>query len=170
MIWSREVLAGILLILVIASAVGGLSYYRSYKEKKLDEIAYKVYLFEKGKVKEEEILGLAKGTPYEAYVKALAGQDVSDLVGDDQIRKLFLEKKAHNLYREGRYEEALRVLDSIDKDDFNYPSAQLLRAIILEKMGRIKEAKAIYVKLSAELKGTYIGKVAFARFLHLEGR
>ncbi|MDQ7038126.1 MAG: hypothetical protein Q9N26_02850 [Aquificota bacterium] len=170
MIWSREVLAGVLLILVIASAVGGLSYYRSYKAEKLDEIAYRVYLFERGKVKEEEILKLVEGTPYEAYVKALTGRDVSDLIDDDQIRKLFLEKRAYELYREGRHEEALKILDTIKKEDFNYPSAQLLKALILEKVGKTKEARAIYVKLSAEFKGTYIGKVAYARFLHLEGR
>jgi predicted negative regulator of RcsB-dependent stress response len=169
MIWSREILAGILLVLLIASAVGGLNYYKNYKAKKLEEVAYRVYLFELGKVGEEEILKAVKGTPYEAYVRALKGEEVADLIEDEDIKKLFLEARAYRLYREGKLQEALRTLGEITEEDFNYPSAQLLKALILEKMGELKEARAIYVSLSAEMRGTYIGRVAYARFLSLEG-
>ncbi len=169
MIWSKEVLAGILIILLIASAVGGFNYYREYKAKKLDEVAYMVFLLEEGKAKEEEVLRLAEGTPYEVYLRARKGEDVSDLLRDEQVRKLFLERRAYQLYRDGRLEDALKTLEGITKEDFNYPSAQLLKAMILEKMGRVKEAKAIYVSLSAEMRGTYIGRIAHARLLSIEG-
>ena len=169
MIWSRELILGVSLILFIALAVGGVSYYKGYKEKKLDEVAYKVYLFEKGKLKEEEVREAVRGTPYEVYFLALKGEDVADKVKDEEFRKVFLEARAYRLFKEGKKEEALKILETIKREDFNYPSAQLLKGIILESMGRVKEARAIYVSLSAEFRNTYFGKVAYARLLSLEG-
>ena len=169
MIWSKEILIGILIVLLVASAVGGFNYYKGYRYKKLDEVAYKVYLFEAGKLEEDEVINIVKGTPYEVYLLALKGEDVADRVEDEDVRKIYLEARAYRLFKEGRPEEALKLIERIGREDFNYPSAQLLKGIILEKLGRIKEARSVYVKVSAEFRNTYFGRVAYARLLAIEG-
>ena len=171
MIWSKEILAGILIALAISGLVGGFTYYQSYKEKKLDELAGLVYLYEKGKKKKEEVLEKVKGTPLEAYLILTSGEfdpKVIDLVEDEDFKKLLIERYAYELYRQGKKESALKELEKIKKEDFNYPSAQLLKAFIYRSMGEKDKALSIFAELSSKYAGTYFGHIAQAMIYRLK--
>ncbi len=167
MILSREILAGILLVLFIASLVGGLSYWRKHQREKVEELATLVYRYELGELKREEVEKKLKGTPSYAYFLMVSGEaeKALPLVEDDQLRTFLEERKAYKLYTSGRAEEAVEILDRIDKDKFNYPSALLLKAFSLEKKGDRKSAKEIYRELTKEFGGTYFGRVAYGFLL-----
>ncbi len=171
MIISKDILIGIVLALLIAGAVGGFNYWKGYQEKKLDEIAALVYLYEKGDLKEEEVRDKVKGTPYYVYFLSLTSDNPSEIIkhlGDEELRKLFLEKEAFNLYRKKKYAKALEKLQTVDKGSFNYPSALLLKAFIYEAQNRKKEAKSIYEELIKDFGKTYFGRIAYGRFLLLK--
>ncbi len=171
MIWSRHILTAVLIALAISGLVGGFTYYGNYKEEKLDELAGLVYLYEKGKVKKEEVLQKVRGTPLEAYVILSGGEfhpKVIDLVEDEDFRKLLIERWAFELFREGKKEEALRELSKITKDDFNYPSALLLKGFIYQSMGQTEKALGIFGEITAKFSGTYFANVAQAMIYQLK--
>ncbi len=168
MILSREILAGILLVLFIASLVGGFSYWRKHQREKMEELTTLVYRYELGEIKRNEVEKKVKGTPIYAYFLLISGSDVEKALShtkEEQVRSLLEERKAYELYSEGRTEEALKILEKVGKDKFNYPSALLLKAFSLEKSGDRKSAKEIYRELTKEFGGTYFGRVAYGFLL-----
>ena len=168
MILSREVLLGVLFTFFIASVVGGLSYWKKYQERKMDELASLVYLYEQGKVSRAELEERLKGTPLYTYFLVVSGEDPSKAipnVEDEQIRSFLREREAFRLYTERKYGEALSLLREVDEDKFNYPSALLLKAFTLQAKGDEKEATEIYRRLSKEYKGTYFGRIAYGFLL-----
>ncbi len=171
MILSRDILIGVALALLIAALVGGLNYWKKYKERELDRIAALVYRFEKGELKREQVEDKVRGTPYYPYFLALIGADPSLIakeLGEEDLKKLYIERKAYVDYSSGKLEEALKDLSHIKKGDFNYISANLLRAFVYEKIGNKKEALRIYEELSKEYGDTYFGKIALTRIYTLK--
>ncbi len=171
MILTKEILIGILVALFLASAVGGYNYWKEYQEKKLDEVATLVYLYEKGDLKKEEVELKVKGTPYYPYFLAVSGgkaQEVLKNLKDENLKKLYLEKTAFELYKEGKKEDSLNKLNSITEKDFNYPSALLLKAQINDLSGKTKEAKKLYEEIVEKYSNTYFARIATARLLELQ--
>ena len=167
MILSREILAGILLVFFIASLVGGFSYWRKHQREKMEELTTLVYRYELGEIKRDEVEKKVKGTPIYAYFLIVSGETEKalPLVKDNQLRGFLEERKAYRLYTNGEVQEAVKILDNIGKDKFNYPSALLLKAFSLEKRGDRKSAKEIYRELTKEFGGTYFGRVAYGFLL-----
>ena len=170
MILNRDILIGIAIAVLIATAVGGFNYWKKYQEKKLDEVAELVYLYEKGELKREDVEQKIKGTPYYAYFLAITGAEPSEVVKhleDDDLRKLFVEKDAFGVYSEKKYEEALKELSQINEEDFNYPSALMLRAFVYEDRGEKKQALSLYEELVKDYPNSYFARIAKARSLML---
>ena len=171
MIFSREVLIGIALALLIAGAVGGFNYWKEYRNKKLDQVATLVYLYEKGEISREEVEERVKDTPYYVYFLAVSGGDpskVANLLADEDLKSLYLEKSAYQLYELNKKREALSKLNSIHQDSFNYPSLLLLKAQIYEEE-KPHEAIEIYKKLQELYPGSYFARISRARLLELTG-
>ena len=170
MIFSKDILIGVILALLIAGAVGGFNYWQELKEKRLDEVASLVYLYEKGRLKAEEVEPKVKGTPYYPYFLAIKGEKpslVRKFIEDEEVKKLFLEKEAYTLYEGKKYEESLKKLSSITEKDFNHPSAILLRAFIEESKGNVDKARELYEGLRAKFGNTYFSNIAYGRLLML---
>jgi len=137
----------------------------------LDEIARAVYLYERGLLSREEVAEKVKGSPYTLYFLLLTEEDprkIAEKAKDPELRKFFLERTAYELYRNGKFGEALKKLENVNKEDFNYPSALLLKAIIYESLGEFGTARELYSTLSASYRDSYFGRVAYARLLSLE--
>ncbi|RLJ69914.1 putative negative regulator of RcsB-dependent stress response [Hydrogenivirga caldilitoris] len=172
MILNRDLLIGILLALLVAGAVGGFNYWKKYEEKRLDRLAEMVYLYEKGELKREEVEQKVKGTPYYPYFLAITSGETSqmlDSVEDPDVKKLFIEKASFLLYSKKKYEEALGKLSHIGKEDFNYPSATLLRAFIYEAKGDKEGALKLYKELIKDYPDTYFARISRAQLYSLEG-
>jgi len=168
MIFSRDILIGILIALLIAAGVGGINYWKKYKEKKLDELASVLYLYERGKISKERAEEKLKGTELYTYFLALTGREASEIVNllkDKDLRSLYLEREAFTLYSKKDYDRSLSFLEKVDKERFNYPSALLLKAFDLEAKGDREGAKDIYRTLEKEYPETYFGRIASAFLL-----
>ncbi|WP_461829096.1 YfgM family protein [Aquifex sp.] len=151
---------GIVALLVLG--VWGYNFYEFRKEEKLKEIAYKVYLYEKGKISYEEALKYAKDTPLYPYLQALKGnyEDVEKSIKDEELKSLYAERVGAELYQKGKLAEAKKKAESVDKERFNYPSALSLRAFIYEKEGEKDKALGIWATLKKEFSDTYFGRLA----------
>ncbi len=168
MILSRGILAGILLVLLVAAAVGGFNYWKRYEEEKLDRLAALVYDYERGKVKGEDIEERLKDSPLYPYFLALTSKDpdaVFVYLKDEDIAPLFREKRTYLLYRKGKPAQALKEIGSVKKGDFNYPSSLLLKGIIHEALGEKEEAAKTYREIIEGYGGTYFGRMAEALLL-----
>ncbi len=173
MILNRDILILISIALLIALVAGGVNYWKRYQEERLNQLAEIVYAYEKEKISPEEALEKVKDTPYAVYISLDLGKDFGDAltsIKEADLKKLLLERKAYELYKKGKPKEALKKLDKINKKDFNYPSALLLKAFIYEDLGYTDKARLIYNELFSDYGETYFGKVAYARLLELEIR
>ncbi|MCS7284410.1 MAG: hypothetical protein NZ527_01720, partial [Hydrogenobacter thermophilus] len=72
------------------------------------------------------------------------------------------ERLAYAYFTAGNYQKALELLESIKGDSLNYYSAQILKGLVLEKVGRRDEAKAVYSQVEKMAKDTYFGNIASA--------
>ena len=170
MIFSRDILVGIAVALLIALGVGGFNYWKRYQEERLDRVAELVYLYEKGKLRKEEVEPKVKGTPLYPYFLSLTGASPSDIVAhlkDEDLKKLFSEKEAFAYYVQKKYDRALNKLSLIGKGDFNYPSALLLKAFVYEDKGEKKEALSLYGDIIKSYAGSYFARIARARLYTL---
>jgi len=171
MIFSRDLLLVIAFALLIAFGIGGFNYWQKYRERKLDEVAAVVYLYEKGTISKEEMLRKVKDTPFAPYALLITDgspKEIAKHLKDEDMRKLFLEKNAFELYSAGSQETALGIVDAINRKDFNYPSALLLKAIIHESLGETETARKLYEELYSSYGDLYFGRIAYARLLLLE--
>ncbi len=166
MIFSREILIGILIALFIAGIIGGIDYYGRYKERKLNEVAELIFLYERGELKKEEVIDKVKDTPLYAYFLIISGAEPLEIVKnlkEEELKKLFIEKEAFKLYSSGQYDISLKRVSEIDEKNFNYPSSLLLKAFLLEEKGDIEGAKKVYQDIITRFPNTYFETVAKAR-------
>ncbi|WP_448587262.1 tetratricopeptide repeat protein [Thermocrinis sp.] len=96
-------------------------------------------------------------------------QQIMSSVKDEETRALYTERLAFAYLKEGQKEKALKVLESIKKDHFNYHSAQLLKAQVLLEMNKKEEAKKVLQEVVKGAKGTYWSNVAQALLKEMEG-
>jgi predicted negative regulator of RcsB-dependent stress response len=120
--------------------------------------------------------GLKKGSAFKPLILsyALDGKEDSkklleiiSSLKDDQIKSLYIERLAFAYYKEGQKEKALGVLNSIGKENFNYYSAQLLKAQMLLDSNRKEEAKKVLESVLKEAKGTYWSNLAQALLMEM---
>ncbi len=168
MILPKELLGIILGVLALALAVGGFNYWQDYRIKKVQEQNYYLYLYENKKISFEEALKHLSQENLKAYLLALKDENprrILSLLEEEDLKKLFLEKEAFRLLKEGKAKIALSKLGAIKKEDFNYPSALLLKAFIKKAQGEEGEAKRIFVEIISKFPGSYFAEIAQAELL-----
>lgn len=180
------------LVAVILLLVGGFLLWDNYRNRRMQELAYKEYEVRKllqagnyGKARELIDSTSSKDSPfrplflsYRLYImehskeeKADQSQTLSEITKDLRNRELlslYRERKAYELFRKGRHAEALRELEAIKEEDFNYLSALLLKAQVLEKEGKTQEARAVLKKIEEKAPDTYFASMAQALLLRVE--
>jgi len=112
-----------------------------------------------------------KGTSYYPYFLAITGappSEVAKQLEDEDLRKLFEEKEAFGMYSQKDYEGALKRINLVGKEDFNYPSARMLEAFIHEDKGDKGQALNIYNELIKDYPNSYFARIARSRLLILE--
>lgn len=151
---------GIVALLVLG--VWGYNFYESRKEEKLKEVAYKVYLYEQGKISYEEVLRYVKDSPFYPYLQALKGnyEEVEKSIEDEELRSFYGERAGAKLYEKGKLKEALEKVRGVNKERFNYPSALSLQGFIYEKEGKRDKALSVWATLKKEFPDTYFGRLA----------
>ncbi|RMH80857.1 MAG: hypothetical protein D6674_02125 [Acidobacteria bacterium] len=173
---------GVLLlgILLLAGAFIGFEHYR---EKRLQEQSYREYeirkLLQAGNY--EKVLELTRNFPsgsfkplalsyelmlaQESMGKVDEGKVLKEIIDglkDDSLKSLYLERYAYHLLSQGKTREALKVLEGIKKEDFNYASALLLKGQILQKEGKVQEARALYLEVQKLQEDRYMANLAEA--------
>ncbi|MEJ5339675.1 MAG: tetratricopeptide repeat protein [Aquificaceae bacterium] len=166
--------------------VGAFLLWKSYTNRKLQELAYKEYeirkLLQAGNyMKAKELIDSASSKDssfrslflsYELYMaehtkdvkvneEAVAHEVVKSLK-DRELQSLYRERYAYELFKKGKNREALRELEGIREEDFNYVSALLLKAQVLRKEGRTQEAQALLKKIEEKFPNTYFANIAQA--------
>ncbi len=176
---------GIPIVLVLL-LVGGFLFWKNYTNRKIQEISYKEYevrkLLQAGNYKKaQELIDSAssKGGPlkplflsYELYIAdqgkgekintAQVLREILKSLKDKELLSLYRERYAYELFKEGKSQEALRELESIREEDFNYTSALLLKAQILKREGKLEESKSVLKKIEEKSPGTYFANMAQA--------
>ncbi|NPB08058.1 MAG: hypothetical protein GXN96_03920 [Aquificae bacterium] len=162
-----------LLLFFVLFLVGGVWLYNFLKERREEELkalSYKVYLYEKGELSEEEALRELKGTPFYPYVLSFTEryEEVYASLPAGELKKFYLERKEARRYEKGEFGGIEENLKPITKEDFNYPSALLLKGFLYEKTGRKDRSLGVWATLKSEYPGTYFGKVGELK-LKIEG-
>lgn len=165
---SLYLLLGAVVLLFLG--VLGYNFYESYKEKKLKEISYKLYLYETGKISYEEALKYAKGSPFYPYLQALKGnyEEVEKNVQDKELKAFYAERVGAKLYEENKFSEAEKKAGSVSKEFFNYPSALSLQGFIYEKEEKKDKALGIWATLKKDYPNTYFGRLAEIKLKELK--
>lgn len=161
--------------------VGAFLGWEHYRNKRLQEQSYKEYEIRKllGAENYQKALEQIKNFPdgpfkplalsYELYIAQVGSQKIDELkvleqmvksLKDPELLALYKERYAFALFKEGKNQEALRLLEEIKEKDFNYYSALLLKAQILEKEGKRQEAINIYRLVAEKQKDKYLGNLA----------
>ncbi len=172
------------LIAVVVLFVGGFLLWDNYRNRKLQEASYKEYeirkLLQAGNYKKaEELINSAPNSPmkplllsYKLYISEhskeskvntheVLGEIVKNLK-DKELLALYRERYAYELFREGKKKDALRELEGIREEDFNYASSLLLKAQILKAEGKTEEARAVLKKIEEKSPNTYFANMAQA--------
>lgn len=92
-------------------------------------------------------------------------KDIVESTKDAQLKSLYIERYAYELFRHNQREQALKELAKINSEDFNYVSAMLLKAQILRSLNKNREANEILQSLLKDQKETYFANLAYALFL-----
>lgn len=174
------------LIAVILLIVGGFLLWDNYKNRKLQELAYKEYeirkLLQTGNYKKaEELIDSVSSKDssfkplflsYKLYIaehskdeKIEETQVIREIIKDLKDKELlafYRERYAYELFKSGKHKEALKELESIREEDFNYVSSLLLKAQILKKEGKAQEAKVVLKKIEEKAPNTYFASMAQA--------
>ncbi len=154
-----------ILIGIIASIVFGVwlfSYVKEKREENLKRLSYKVYLFEKGKIPEKEILKITKGTSFYPYVLAKLGkyEKAYEELNDEELKSLYLERYSAKLYEKKKYKKTLENLEKVNEKNFNYPSVLTLKAFTYKKLGNENKAISLWALLKEKYSNTYFGNLA----------
>ncbi len=152
----------LIVISVLVLGVWGYNFYQSKKEEHLKKLAYKVYLYERGKISYKDVIKYVKGTPFYPYLQALRGKfgEVLRTLEDEELRSLYIERIGAKLFKEGRLSEAEKKVKEISEERFNYPSALSLLGFIYEKEGKGRDALGLWAALKKKFPNTYFGKLA----------
>lgn len=174
-----------ILTLVAISVVGGFLLWERYKRGKLEKIAYKEYeiskLIQSGNYQKAKDLireASAEDGPfkslflsYQLYLafdskeKVDEGKVIKEILEslkDEDLKSLYRERYAYYLFKQGKGQEALAELEKIREEDFNYVSALLLKAQILQREGKEVEAREVLRQVIEKSPDTYFANVAFA--------
>jgi len=180
----RFVVLPIALLLV----VGGFVLYKEWQKRKNYQVSYveweiRKYLQSNDLEKVKNLIneGMKKGGAFRPLILShslqidgdkkeseLIQEIISDL-RDKELRTFYTERLAYAYIKEGQKEKALKVLESINKESFNYFSAQVLKAQILLSMGKKDETKNILSKVIKETKDTYWSNIAKVLLKEIEG-
>ncbi|MDW8095923.1 MAG: tetratricopeptide repeat protein, partial [Aquificaceae bacterium] len=173
------------IILAVLLLVGGVVFWNHYKNKKLQELAYKEYEISKlvragnyAKAKEVISSASSKDSPfkplflsYSLYMSTYVDEKIDEgkvtqemikSLKDRELLSLYRERYAYYLFKQGKTKEALKELDAVGEKDFNWASAMLLKAQILKKEGRHKEAEEVLNKIKEKSSQTYFANMAQA--------
>lgn len=171
------------LILIILLPVAGFIVWEHYRNKKLQEFAYREYEISKlirvgNYSKARELIDSSGDSPfkplllsYKLYIGTHSGEKIEEgkvieeiikRLKDRDMLALYRERRAYYLFKEGKLQEAMKELEGIGEGDFNYPSALLLKAQILRKEGKGKEAEEILKKVRERSSETYFANMAQA--------
>ncbi|MEZ0336961.1 MAG: tetratricopeptide repeat protein [Aquificaceae bacterium] len=175
------------LIAVILLLVGGFLFWDKYKKDKLEKLAYKEHeiskLIQTGNyskalelIKKEESAGPFKPLllSYELYIAENSEEkidegkvlkEILESLKDKDLLALYRERYAYYLFKQGKLQEALKESENIGEKDFNYVSAMLLKAQILKKEGKNKEAQELLSKVMEKSPNTYFSNMAQAMML-----
>ncbi len=167
---------GVALLMAVAA---GIDYWKEKRYREEDERAYRIYKLEQEIVSspsKEKVEALLRASGDSIYALAVAAEyggreylkRLISKLEDEHLKKLFLEKEAFLLYREGKLNEALDKLSGIKNKDFNYPSALILKGFIYEAKGDTERAEEIYKRVLAKYPVSYFGKLANTRLTILE--
>ncbi|MCS7170985.1 MAG: tetratricopeptide repeat protein, partial [Aquificaceae bacterium] len=89
-------------------------------------------------------------------------KEIIESLKDDDLKALYRERYAYYLFKQGKTQEALREVEKIQEKNFNYVSSLILKAQILQKEGKHKEAKEALKKAKEKGQGTYFANMARA--------
>lgn len=173
------------LIAIILLSVGGFLLWDNHKKGKIQELSYKEH--EVGKLvnsgnytKARELIAStqSEGGPMAALIQSYElliaenseekvdeGKVLQSMVKNLQDRDLlsfYRERYAFYLFKQGKLEQALNELNSIREDDFNFLSATLLKAQILQKQGKEEDAKKLLEIVKEKGKDSYFANIAQA--------
>jgi len=173
--------------LALLLVVGGFLLYKDWQKKKNYQASYLEWKIEKhlreGDEESAKRLieeGLKKGGAFKPLIAShllelnpqreveIIQQILSDL-RDKQMIALYTERLAFAYLKEGNKEKSLQILNSIDKESFSYPSAQILKAQVLLDIGKKEEARKVLEEVIKENKGTYWSNLAQALLKGIEG-
>ena len=173
------------IILVALSLVGGFLVWEKYKKAKLEKWAYKEHeiskLIQAGNYQKAKDLikeASSEGGPfkslylsYNLYLLTETKENIEEgkvlieileNTKDKDLQALYRERYAYYLFNQGKSQEALKELEKIREEDFNYVSALLLKAQILQKEGKDKEAGEVLKKVINKSPNTYFANIALA--------
>ncbi|GAB6066489.1 hypothetical protein JCM9492_15840 [Aquifex pyrophilus] len=158
-------------IFVLVSSVWLYNYLKERKIEELKKLSYKVYLFEKGKISEKEILKEVKGTPFYPYILAKLGryEEAYKSIEDKDFKKFFKERTLVDKYLSGKYEEVLKEEEHFTEKDFNYPSFKSLEAFSYQKLGKNEKAISIWSGIKEKYPSTYFSNLAEIELFLLKG-
>lgn len=92
-------------------------------------------------------------------------KEIIDSTKDTQLKALYTERYAYELYKLNQKEQALKELEKITSEDFNYSSAMILKAQILRSLNKDQEADKILQSITHDKKETYFANLAYALLL-----
>ncbi|MFN3976127.1 MAG: tetratricopeptide repeat protein [Aquificaceae bacterium] len=175
------------LIAVVLLFVGGFLLWDKYKKDKLEKLAYKEYeiskLIQGGNyskameiIKSDKSAGPFKPLflSYELYLAESSEEKIDEgrvlnemleSLKDRDLLSLYRERYAYYLFKQGKLQEALKELEKIGEKDFNYVSALLLKAQILKRQAKNKEAQETLSKVEEKSPNTYFSNMAQAMML-----
>ncbi|WP_029551755.1 tetratricopeptide repeat protein [Thermocrinis jamiesonii] len=168
--------------------VGSFVLYKEWEKRRNQQVSYIEWEIRKylqsgdlDKVKGLIEEGLKKGGAFKPLILSYSlqidvGKKESEIIQemisnlrDEELIALYTERLAFAYFKEGQKEKALKVLESIGKERFNHPSAQLLKAQILLDMGKKDEAKSVLNQTIKDSKNTYWSNIAKVLLKEVEG-
>ncbi len=175
----RYLIPPVLLVL----GVGLFLLYKDWEKRRNFDVSYLeweirrlVQSGEDDKAKKLIEEGLKKGGAFKPLILSYTLERKEDIkrlleiissLKDDQIKSLYTERLAFAYYREGQKDKALGLLNSIRKENFNYYSAQLLKAHVLLDTNRKEEARKVLETVLKDAKGTYWSNLAQALLMEM---
>ncbi|GAB6077437.1 tetratricopeptide repeat protein [Hydrogenobaculum acidophilum] len=95
-------------------------------------------------------------------------QDISSKAKTLPAKFLYEERAAYGLYKQGKYQQAISILNTIPNNAFNKPSALLLEAESYEKLNNKVKAITLYNEILKAFPNSYYANVASFRISMLE--